>query len=351
MSKLKLVQCGVGGFGGGWIRNHSSKSEDFDLVAIVDISDKALAEAGDAVGIPAERRFKTLEAALDKVQADAVLTVTPPAVHAQHAKIAFARGLHVMSEKPFADTLENARLMLDLARKAGKQLVISQNYRFNPSMQTLRRLVREAKPVGEMGHGHLDFYIPADFTGSFREKMEYVLLVDMAIHHIDLIRAITGRNIVKVYAVTFRPAWSWYQHHPGLKMVLELEGGLPFSYSGDWSGRGRNSNWNGNWRIQCAEGSVHYDWDAVSKQDGISVARSPKGFKAEVQQEPVAYDAVERTAQTATLHLFAEAIRTGKPAQISGQDNIWSFGAVMAGVISAKEGRVVDVRGLVGSAA
>src|SRR5688572_32120979 len=270
--KLRLIQCGVGGFGGGWVREQSSKSPDFDLVAIVDVSEKALADAGQAVGVPPGRRFPTLEAALDNVEADAVLTVTPPAVHAAHARLAFARGLHVMTEKPLADTIDNAREMVELSRRAGRQLVVSQNYRFTPVIQEMKRLVA-AQALGEFGHGHLDFYIPADFTGTFRETMEFPLLVDMAIHHLDLIRCITGRNVVCVTAQTFRPAWSWYQHDPGLKMLLELEGGIPFSYSGDWSARGRATSWNGDWRLQCAKGSLHLD------NDRVLVARSERWNK------------------------------------------------------------------------
>ena len=72
--------------------------------------------------------------------------------------------------------------------------------------------------------------------------MEFPLLVDMAIHHVDLIRMVSGRNVERVTALGFRPAWSWYRHEPGLKMLLELEGGLPFSYSGDWSARGRSTS-------------------------------------------------------------------------------------------------------------
>ena len=36
MEKLRLIQCGVGGHGGSWIRNTTPQSPDFDLVAIVD---------------------------------------------------------------------------------------------------------------------------------------------------------------------------------------------------------------------------------------------------------------------------------------------------------------------------
>jgi predicted dehydrogenase len=335
MSKLRLIQCGVGGMGKTWWNGPVRSSPDFALVAIVDVAKQPLHEVGDALSIGRERRFASLEAALDAVEADAVLTVTPPPVHVEHARLAFARGLHLLTEKPIAHDLDSAKLMVDLARRAGKQLVVAQNYRYSPPMQRLRSFLRE-RPAGELGHGHIDFYIPADFTGTFRQSMRFPLLVDMAIHHIDLVRAVTGRNIARVTAQTFNPPWSWYEHHAGLKMLLELEGGIPFSYSGDWSAVGRSTSWNGTWRLQCAEGSIHLE------DDVIALARCEKWNK-NLRQVPIDIPPVERTGQVALLHRFAESIRTNTPAETSGADNLWSFAAVMAGVTSATEGRAVDV--------
>ena len=341
MSKLKLIQCGVGGFGKAWIENHSTRSEDFDIVAIVDISPENLKSAGELSGIGEENRFSSLEAAIKNVQADAILSVTPPAVHVQHARIAFANDLHLMTEKPLADTMENAREMIALAKQSGKQLAVSQNYRFNPNIQKMKSLFQE-KALGEFGHGHMDFYIPADFTGSFRETMEYPLLLDMAIHHFDLIRCVTGRDIVKITAQSFQPNWSWYQNDAGLKALIELDGGLPFSYSGDWSARGRSTSWSGDWRLQFEDSSLHFE------RNEISIARSEKWSKEE-NIETLEAPPIEREVQAATLHLFAEAIRSGEPNEISGANNLASFAAVQAGIISAEEGRTVDVRELIGS--
>jgi predicted dehydrogenase len=341
VSKLRLIQCGVGGMGNAWWRGPSGKSPDFDLVAIVDIADAPLNECGDTLGIPPERRFKSLEAALEKVEADAILTVTPPVIHAKHAELAFSRGLHVLTEKPIADNLENARRMVEQAEKAGRILHVAQNYRYTPPVQRLKALLAE-KPVGAFGHGHLDFYIGADFTGTFRETMEFPLLVDMAIHHIDLIRCITGRNVRKVTALSFKPSWStWYRHDPGLKMLLQLDDGTAFSYSGDWSALGEQTPWNGNWRLQCAEGAL------IMKDDHITLTRCQK-WGTEPSYWPQHVGDIPLRAQAKLLHDFAEAIRTGKQPETSGQDNLWSFGAVMAGVISAREGRTVDVQELIG---
>lgn len=339
MSKLRLIQAGVGGMGRAWWKSVVRNSPDFELVGIVDVAEAPLNEAGNELGVAPERRFTSLEQALQNVQADAVLTVTPPAIHVEHAKLSLGRGLHLLTEKPIAHDLPSAKLMVNLARQAGRQLMVAQNYRYSTLMQRFKSFFDE-RPAGEFGHGHIDFYIPADFTGSFRETMEYPLLVDMAIHHLDLIRFVTGRNITKVTAHTFKPAWSWYQHHPGLKMLLELEGGIPFSYSGDWSAIGRPTSWNGTWRLQCAQGSIHLE------HGDITLARCEK-WGQNLTQQPVAVPEVTMSGQAELLSRFAQAIRGGKPAETSGQDNLWSFGAVIGGVISAKEGRSVDIAGLI----
>ena len=326
--------------GKAWRANATTNSPDFDVVAVVDINPIVLNEAGEELKIPPERRFNDLRMALRHVEADAVLTVTPPAVHVQHAKLAFKHGLHLLTEKPIADSLKNAKLMTKLAADAGRQLVVAQNYRFSAPMQKLRSLVAQ-KPVGALGHGHLDFYIGADFSGTFRQSMQFPLLVDMAIHHLDLIRATTGRNIARVTARTFNPAWSWYEHHAGLKMLLELEDGTPFSYSGDWSALGRQTGWNGTWRLQCAEGSIHLE------RDKIAIARCQRWGKEELET-PVDILPIDQNGQARLLADFAGAIRTGTPAETSGADNLWSFGAVIAGLMSATKGKPVNLVDIIG---
>jgi predicted dehydrogenase len=328
----------MGGMGRAWWNGPVSQSADFELVAIVDMAEGPLKEAGDALGVLEERRFRLLEKALDRVGADAVLTVTPPIVHVEHARQAFSGGLHLLTEKPLAHDLASAKLMVELARKAGRQLLVAQNYRYRASMHKLRELVAD-QVVGEVGHGHIDFYMPADFPGTFRQEMKYPLLIDMAIHHVDLIRYVTGRNVVRVNAQTFRPRWSWFAHQPGVKMILELEGGVLFSYSGDWTAPGRATSWWGTWRVQCEAGSLHLE------NDQITVARCEKWNK-NPSSEAVDAGSIPLTDQAALLASFAEAIRSGKPGATSGEDNLNSFGAVIAGVVSAEEQRIVEVMGL-----
>ena len=274
--KLRVIQAGVGGHGGSWVKILSDHP-DAAAVAVVDVNAAALAKAGDALGLPPERRFDDLAAALAAVECDAVLSVTPPRVHPVHAELAAAAGKHFLVEKPLAEDLASARKMVERFDAAGLQLAVCQQRRYDADMLALRDALRD-KPVGDLGHGHVDFYVPADFTGSFRETMPHVLLVDMAVHHVDLIRSVTGLDVRSVYAIDFNPAWSWYEGQAALKMILRLDdgtpGGLPLSYSGDWSARGRDTSWQGDWRLQCAAGDIRFG----ERTGGVVIDRGERGF-------------------------------------------------------------------------
>jgi predicted dehydrogenase len=82
------------------------------------------------------------------------------------------------------------------------------------------------------------------------------------------------------------------------------------------------------------------------ENDKITLARCEKWNK-DLTTEPVEIPAIESKEQAALLHHFANAIRTGKPGETSGADNLHSFGAVIAGVLSAREGRTVNVAELI----
>lgn len=341
MSKLRLIQAGVGGHGRGWFFNTTSQSDDFELVALVDPNGEALNKAGDHINLPADRRFADLADAVKRVEADAVLSVTPPVVHPLHAQIAFENQLHLLVEKPLAENLATARKMVEQAELANRQLMVGQNRRWDPEPSFLKQIFDE-KPFGDFGHGHVDFFLPADFRGSFRESMRHVLLVDMTVHHIDLARHILGRDIAKVYAEDFNPAWAaeggFYQHGAALRMILTMEDGTKLSYAGDWSAKGPPNSWQGAWRLQCAGGAISFD----DRLGGVELATCEQ-WAGQVRREIRPIPKVP-ASQGQLLSAFAESIRTNTPGLTSGRDNLKTIAAVFAAVESCETGRTVEVR-------
>src|SRR5947207_15886641 len=97
MERKRLIQVGIGGWGLNWL-DYSTTSEDFDLVAYVDVSPEAFDVARERHGLDPQRFYEDLGAALSEQPADAVLIVVPPALHADLAEVAVAAGAHVLVE-------------------------------------------------------------------------------------------------------------------------------------------------------------------------------------------------------------------------------------------------------------
>ncbi|MEM8873026.1 MAG: Gfo/Idh/MocA family oxidoreductase [Planctomycetota bacterium] len=337
MNKLKLIQAGVGGHGGGWLRNTTHPSPDVELVALVDPNTEALDKAQELTGLPRERCFADLDAALAAIDSDAVLCATPPAGHRAQAEAVFAAGRHLLIEKPIAESLDDAKAMVAAADAADRTLMVSQNYRWKPPVLTLKKTFAAA-PLGVFGHGHLDFFIPGDFTGSFRETMPHVLLMDMAVHHIDLIRHVTGHNVSRVYAETFNPSWSWYQGEAALAMILHLDDGTRFTYHGDWAAKGYVSSWDGEWRLQCADGCIRF---GRKTDEHTLLERSDLWHSGETTKSIAPDDAPD--SQAAALAHFVNAIAQGTLSLTNGHDNLQTFATVIAARRSAETGVAIDV--------
>ncbi len=328
---MRFIQVGVGGFGRLWTDLLAS-SEDAELVGLVDVDSDALESAGRRAGLSEEAFYEELPRALDETDAEAMVNVTPPAVHHGVAKAAFERGLHVLTEKPLADDMEHARDMVEAADKAGVCLMVSQNYRFRSWTRTVRAL------LGEDGAGKPDniavrFASAPRFEESFRRSMEHPLVVDMSIHHFDLMRAITGLEPKSVYAETWQPSWSWFQHHPCCMALFEFEEGLKACYDASWVTRGRQTSSNGYWRIECTESCIELLGDKVHVLQGPGPSRDAEVEMHDMPCENQAYSLME----------FQAAIRKGREPEASGRDNLRSLAMVYAVLESSRSGEPVDI--------
>jgi len=116
---LKVIQVGIGGFGRCWLETIKRNNSVATHAALVDIDEGVLKEKAEAYGVPAECCFTRLDDALDKVDADAVVCVTPPAYHREVCVKALEAGKHAITEKPLADTIEDCRAMVAAAEKTG----------------------------------------------------------------------------------------------------------------------------------------------------------------------------------------------------------------------------------------
>jgi len=227
METLKVLVLGTGFFGKNWLRELSACG-DCEVAGLVGKHPELLATAGEEFGVPAARQFATIADGLDRAGAQTVVVALPEMVHKDAILAALGRGLHVLTEKPLAMTMAEAREIVRAARGLPASVVmVDQNYRWRPQTRTLRQAVRDGR-IGRIGSIAYEYRQPITrtTTDAWREKMPHPFLHDMAPHHFDLLRACTGLECEQVMARGVRPAWNWYQGVPGVDAILSFERGV-----------------------------------------------------------------------------------------------------------------------------
>ena len=331
---MRFIQVGVGGFGGGWVQRLTD-SKQAQIVGLVDVNANALGRAREVGNYSAGICFGSLTEALANVETDAVVCVTPPEYHSRVVIQAMKAGLDVITEKPMADTLRNCTATLKAARDTGRTCVVSQNYRYKKETWTLANLVKSGR-IGEIGQVKIDFYKGHDFGGGFRHDIDHPLLVDMSIHHFDLIRFVTGLDPVSVRGEAWNPPWSNYRGDCSSSVVFEMSNGSRVVYSASWCAKGQFCNWDGNWQIEGSKGTLEY-------VDGKVTLHTASKLYTVTRSAEVPLKGPRPTAQEYVLADFVRSVKKGSRPRTDVFDNIHSIAMVFAAVKAVDSGRRVPV--------
>jgi predicted dehydrogenase len=161
MKKLRGALIGYGFISGkGHIPAYlerAKSSNDVEIVAVADLCEARRNLAQEA--LPHARIYSDYEALLrsEKQNLDFVDISTPPCDHAKIAHAAFDAGLHVLCEKPLTTTLEEAKGLLDHAKKAQKVLFPAHNYKHAPVVKAIQEIIKSGK-IGKVRSLTLNTY-------------------------------------------------------------------------------------------------------------------------------------------------------------------------------------------------
>lgn len=336
---LRAVLVGCGGMSGAWLKP-AAAIRGLDIVGLVDINEDAARERREQFGLRGAEAGTDVRGMLKAAKPDIVFDVTIPEAHRDVTTEALRQGCHVLGEKPLADSMENARRMVRAAARAGKLYAVIQNRRYMPQIHTFRKLV-SSRQLGGLTTLNVDFYVGAHF-GGFRAQMQHVLLLDMAIHTIDAIRFISGKEPRAVTAVDFNPAGSWYRHGASAIATFEMTDGVVANYRGSWCSEAMHTSWEGQWRANCVKGSA--TWDGG---DGFRAARAVAGHglvwdDRDLPVSPAAYRGA--SGHEGIIREFVRCVRSGKTPQTVCTDNIKSLAMVFGAIESAETGRRATIR-------
>lgn len=340
---MRVLQVGAGSWGSSWAQI-VTRAPSVELAGIVDVDLDALGRLGDLAGVPPERRFRSLAEALARVKVDVALVVVPPAAHAVVAVEALEAGLHCLVEKPFALGLAEAEDAVRRAEDAGRILMVNQDQRYTRGARTVRRLVAEGA-LGSVGAIRIRFSQTATVR-PFHLELAEPLLLDMAIHHFDQLRAIDG-EIARVWARTFNPAWSPFPGNAAADVLLETNGGTTYvTYSGTWAARGRDTSWSGEWEIQGERGTILWSGDRV--EIVAAQERRPGRRLKRLLRRRVELDRIVAEGRLGSLTELAAALREARQPETSGRDNLRTLAVALATVESAGRGEPVELRARIG---
>jgi len=331
---IRLIQVGLGGWGLDWAEAVLPDVASAKVVAFVDADPKVLQSAAQRLSLPPDSLFPNLRTALGAVEADAVLVVLPLAAHVPVSAAALQAGKHVLVEKPFAPTLEEARALNALAAQCGRVLMVSQNYRHHAAVATVARLLRSGE-MGKVLSSNIEFRKNWKVTSHRYYEIPGPLLLDMAVHHFDLVRLLFG-EVARLACRSWNTPDSPFREHAAAEAILEMQSGMIVGYHGSWLSRGAPTTWGGAWTIECEEGVVAFSARGFhgSAEDEV-VVYGPDGSARHVPLAKLAH--IDRAG---ALAAFAAAVTTGHPPPdfTSGTDNIRSLALCFASMRSAAAG-------------
>lgn len=192
-------------------------------------------------------------------QVDAVIICSENSLHREFTELAAKHGCHVLCEKPIATTIEDAKAMIDMCKKANVKLQIAFPVRFSTPVMRVKEML-DRKEIGDIlairgtNHGQMPggWFVDPELSGGGA-------VMDHTVHVVDVIRWFLGKEFISVYAEADNMLYDVPIDDCGM-LSLELEGGIFVTQDPSWS-RPRNYPTWGNVTLEIIgiEGIIHLD--------------------------------------------------------------------------------------------
>jgi predicted dehydrogenase len=262
--------------------------------------------------------------------------------HRGSVELAASLGRHVLCEKPIATTLDDARAITQACDSAGVLLQVAFVSRFLPMVQTARELVgagRLGDLIGMVGGNRGRPPLAPAYPGWITDSSQAGggALIDHSVHVVDVMRHITGLEVVAVSAECGSLLWDCGVDDAAI-MSLSFDNGAVASVDPSWSvPEGNPWDYDFYLRLLCTEGSL----DITDLAEAVNVVSSSSDSPAGLRLHAFGED-----ADAAMIEAFVASIQTGNRLEpcASGIDGLKALEVALAGYASAAEGAVVRMR-------
>lgn len=344
----KVLHIGAGGFGERWCDTFLPENVTdgtIEVIALVDIETKALEKSRRHLGLKTEQCFTSAHEAFQAADADFCTIVIPPAMHESIVDLAVARGMHILSEKPIADTMEASVRIADKVKAAGRKMGVTMSHRFDQDKATLK----ESACVGALGavntiscRSACDLRV-YDSWSRFRHEMTHPMLIEGAVHHLDIMADLAGAHCTSIFARTWKPEWAEYKGDTDVIILMHFANGAHGIYEGSSAQSTGLNQWGFEYfRVETASGTAILDHREVEV-----FHRDPKRVYQKSRQgkgQQVSLLAGKKWKNTLLIEQFCRWLDGGPPMPTNIENNLQSVAMVFSAIESARLGQPVKVQ-------
>lgn len=350
----RMIQIGLGAMGRNWCETALPPNiEDglVEVVAAVDINPAALPVAQRSLGLRPSQCYTDLHKAMAENPADCCTIVVPPAHHEAVVDAALAHDLHILSEKPIADTLAASVRIADKVKRAGLKMGVTMSHRFDQDKSSLRQELRSGR------YGALDYlvcHLTCDLRqqgswGVFRHEIPDPLMIEGAVHHLDMLADLAGANCDTLYAQTWNPPWGEYAGDSQALVTMIFENGSRAFFEGACTNAVGLHDWFAEtFRAECELGTLllrarrleRFPYDPTKQR--ISKAKGD-GEEIPLLQRP-------KWMNAWLIEQFVHWLDGGEPMETNIEDNLQSVALIFAVIESSRSGQPVKVQELLNQA-
>jgi len=281
--------------------NHARVFSDMGAVELVGVADPDVKQREFVARALGCAGFADIDGLLAQ-GVDALTIAAPTHLHHDLALECISRGVHVLVEKPIAPSVEEGRAIVAAARRAGVTLMVGHVERFNPAVESIKRAIKDQDILS----------IAITRVGPFPPRMSNVgVVIDLAVHDIDLIRWFTDSEIVEI-----QPQLS--------SAVAEREDIALLQFR---TASGVLAHINTNWLTPFKARTIH-----VATRDKYLIAdlltmqvTECFGFQADGSYSMRHLSVGYAEPLRAELLAFIESIRTGRIPAVTGEEGVASL--------------------------
>jgi len=325
MYRIAIVGCGR--IAPAHLEGMKLLKERARIVAICDMNAELRSERQKAYNIP--NGLGSVGELLDWGKFDIAAVLTPPDIRADVCIPILEAGKHMLVEKPFNHSLDEARLIVETAESVGVTLAVNQNFRWIPPAPQLRERILGGA-LGRVLSVTLMDAVWRNESKGWRNTTDKLALSVMGVHWLDRIRWITGDEGASVYTGSLATGILTSVGEDITSTVITLKSGAVATLVHHWASQSRG--FNNSLQVDGTDGSV------ISRGGELIWIDKDGGRK----KEPIPGGDMPPFMAASWTELM-DSIDEGRAPHHSGRDNLWTVALLEGAYRSAAKGKIVKI--------